>query len=203
LKIWNDLNASTAQSSDRPVYHIVRFDGSIYQVGLFPTIATAGNTITVEYTKRIKKVSTADYTTGTVSATNGNKTITGAGTTFTAAMVGRWIQLTDDKNWYRIAAFTSTTSITLEQTFQGTTATGAAYTIGEASELPEDYQEIPVYLAISDWFIKERKYDLAKVYREDAYEGIIEMEKYFTEDEDPVLEDPYDRLINPNLYITQ
>lgn len=202
-QLWNQLNESTSQTSDYPIYHYIKYDGSIYQIGFFPIIASASNTFTINYIKRIKKNNTADYTTGTITLTNGDATVTGSGTTFTAAMVGRWLQSTDDKEWYRIASFTNTTSIELEHAFQGTTAAGASYKIGEVSELPEDYQELPVYMAISDWFAKERKYDLAKLYRMDADAGIAAMEKDFILDEDPALDFNDNKIINPNLYITQ
>lgn len=71
----------------------------------------------------------APYETGTVSATNGSKTITGSGTTFTSAMVGRKIRVSSDTTYYVIASFTSTTSIELEQAYQGTTASGSTYSI--------------------------------------------------------------------------
>ena len=52
------------------------------------------------------------YNTGTVTVdSSGN--VTGSGTTFTAAMVGRGFQASGQTNWYRIATFTSTTAITI------------------------------------------------------------------------------------------
>lgn len=72
---------------------------------------------------------TAEYTTGTVSITDGSAVITGTGTTWTAAMVGRKIRFEGSIANYTIKTFTSTTSITLDQTYQGTTDTDATYTI--------------------------------------------------------------------------
>ena len=83
-----------------------------------------------------------------MALTNASATLTGSGTTFTAAMVGRYVQTTDDQYWYRISAFTSTTVMTLESVFEGTTATGAAYTIDEAFDLPEDMHMAPIYYAL-------------------------------------------------------
>ena len=70
-----------------------------------------------------------DYSDGTVTATNGSATITGASTTFTAAMVGRKIRVGSENAYYRISAFVSTTEVTLETTYQGTTQSGATYRI--------------------------------------------------------------------------
>lgn len=70
-----------------------------------------------------------DYSTGTVAITNGTKTVTGTSTVFTAAMVGRKIRINDGNPYYRIASFTSTTEIALEDNYQGDTETAATYTI--------------------------------------------------------------------------
>ena len=70
-----------------------------------------------------------DYATGTASITNGSPTVTGTGTTFTSAMVGRKIRFGSENAYYRILSFTSTTVITLEQNYQGTTNTSATFSI--------------------------------------------------------------------------
>ena len=70
-----------------------------------------------------------DYATGTVAITNGTKAIAGTDTVFTASMVGRKIRIGGENPYYRIASFTSTTAITLEDNFQGTTVTAATYVI--------------------------------------------------------------------------
>lgn len=71
----------------------------------------------------------APYETGTVSVTNGNKTVTGDGTTFTSAMVGRKIRVNNEDAYYRIGAFVSTTEVTLEVAYGGDTATAQSYSI--------------------------------------------------------------------------
>src|SRR3990167_2320282 len=61
-----------------------------------------------------------DYATGTVTATNGSTTVTGASTVFTSAMVGRKFRVEGENAYYKIAAYVSTTEVTLEQAYQGT-----------------------------------------------------------------------------------
>src|SRR3990167_7598872 len=81
----------------------------------------------------------APYETGTVAMTNGSKTITGTGTTWTSAMVGRKIRFNNENAYYRIAAFVSTTELTLEVIYQGTTDTDATYSIyKDEYKLPAD-----------------------------------------------------------------
>ena len=81
----------------------------------------------------------APYTTGTASVTNGSTSVTGSSTTWTALMVGRKVRFGSDTAWYRIATFVSTTSITLEATYQGTTNSAATYEIyKDEYKLPAD-----------------------------------------------------------------
>jgi len=72
----------------------------------------------------------ATYTTGTAIVTNGSTTVTGVGTTWTSAMVGRKFRHADEAAYYRIASVTNTTTLVLEQAYQGDTdSTGSSYTI--------------------------------------------------------------------------
>lgn len=71
----------------------------------------------------------APYETGTVTVTNGSKTVTGSGTTFTSAMVGRKIRVSSATSYYRISAFVSATEITLQNAYQGDTASAQTYKI--------------------------------------------------------------------------
>lgn len=72
----------------------------------------------------------ATYAIGTTTVTNGSKTVTGIGTTFTAAMVGRKFRHANENAFYVIATYVSATSITLNTPYQGATdSTGSTYTI--------------------------------------------------------------------------
>lgn len=67
------------------------------------------------------------YSTGTVSISNDGTIVTGSGTTWTSAMVGRSILL--GELWYEITAFGSTTSLTIGRGFSGATLSGSTYRI--------------------------------------------------------------------------
>lgn len=77
-----------------------------------------------------------DYTTGTVTVdASGN--VTGAGTTFTSAMVGRGFKASGHTTWYRVKTFTNATTIVIEDDLDDVTSTysggaidaGSTYTI--------------------------------------------------------------------------
>jgi len=74
-----------------------------------------------------------EYNTGTgaVAATNGSNavTITGAALQTAGVEVGRRIQIGDSGTQFVIASITGQTALTIDQGFDGTTATDAAYSI--------------------------------------------------------------------------
>lgn len=78
-----------------------------------------------------------DYTTGTVAVAATTGVVTGSGTTFTAAMVGKGFKAAGHSVWYRIKTFTSTTQITIEDDLDdvataytgGTISASATFTI--------------------------------------------------------------------------
>ena len=160
-RFWEMLNSNTSDTSDTPQYYFV-WKG---QIGFYPTPASStSNAIGLSYRKKVVDLSMADYTTGTVDIiTNGSGAVTGAGTTWTAPMIDRYLRVTQsdtataagDHQWYKISAVGSTTTLTLDKNYEGTSLTtgaGAAYTIGEMPILPEAFHMLPVYYAAMTYF---------------------------------------------------
>jgi hypothetical protein len=163
---WDEINAYQTTTSDIPTHYFLRRNKGVNQVGLFPTPATADYDIEVVFERRMKDLTADDYTAGTVGVTNGDETVTGTSTTFTAFMADRIFKTTNDGNWYYISSFTSATSIELAIPFEGATvASGASYTIGEAPFLPEDFQITPAYYALQKWFEMEKDVQNIALYK--------------------------------------
>jgi hypothetical protein len=76
---------------------------------------------------------TAEYTTGDADVTEGSANVTSnhASTVWTTAMVGRAFKTAAYQELYRIKSVESSTSMTLEQVFNGDTATDQSYTIAQ------------------------------------------------------------------------
>lgn len=70
---------------------------------------------------------TNTYSTGTLAVNYASGSVTGTGTTWTAAMVGRSILIGD--YWYEITARASDTAITISPVFRAPNVTGATYVI--------------------------------------------------------------------------
>lgn len=72
----------------------------------------------------------ADKTAGTVSVSAGGTTVTGSSTAFASADVGKFIQFQGSNDWYKITAVASATSLTIEASYNATSALSAGtYTI--------------------------------------------------------------------------
>jgi len=149
---WEELNQIDFSGSAIPQLIFPR----AFDIGLWPIPQTADETITLNYIKKVKDMSAADYTDGTVDITTNTVAVSGTDTTFTAAMVGRWFKANDDGVWYPISAYSSATAITLETYFEGSSVAGGYYTIGESPDIPEDLHEYIPYKAAASYMVGYR-----------------------------------------------
>jgi len=216
-KFWDKLT-EVESSSDTPEWWYV-FDNKLY---LYPTPATAGNTINIVQKTRVKDLSIADYTTGNILTTvNSDETITGSGTSWNASMVGSWIRITSSSSanggdglWYEISSVTSTTVLELVKPYGGTaiTAGSADYIIGQMSLLPENFQDMPWIYASACYWQKESDSRAVALFTQHGTIGsgsylstgkVQELEKSSLSDTTSyVLDDGEDdTIINPNLII--
>ena len=208
---WDRINQSSSVTSDIPEFFYI-FDN---QIGFYPTPSTAGNTINIYFNKKVVDLTTADYTTGTiVTATNGSTSITGSGTTWTSGMTGKWLKITatnatkgGDDRFYQIASIDSSTTLTLERKYLGTSiATGSAsYLIGDVSILPEDFQQLPVFRAVEIYYTSVKPEPTqAQLYKGLYAEGLSGLKMQFSgKSTDPVVDTGIEKreIINPNLTI--
>lgn len=83
---------------------------------------------------KVQCVGSNAYNTGTVAINEGSTTVTGTGTVFTAAMIGRHILL--ERLWYEITGRASDTSITIGSAYTGSNLSGASYTLANININP-------------------------------------------------------------------
>src|SRR3990167_2719783 len=128
-EMWRMMNATTTQSESNFLTHCF-IRGT--RIDLYP-IPSSANTATLFYRASSRPMNNDNYVTGTITTlTNGAKAVTGSSTVFTSAMVGRYLRIDSDMEWYKIGAFGTTTTLTLECPYQGVaiSAGSEAYTIG-------------------------------------------------------------------------
>lgn len=159
-KRWDEINEIDFSGTTVPQFIFPRRD----DFGLYPTPSTASETLTLVCSMLDRDMSIEDYTTGTVTVTNGDATVTHSASGFTAAMVGRWFQTDDDQYWYRINSRTDADNVELESVFEGTTASGASFTIGESPELPPELHELIPHGAAQHFFIARKDITTAQAH---------------------------------------
>lgn len=198
--------------NDFPQYYYI-WGGKI---NIYPTPASNGNTITLHYKSRIKDIVMDDVTettsSQTVSITTNTTTVTASGGTPFKKWMGLsgWIQIpynsTDTANgdnaWYQIDSVTSATVLVLKNPYTGATVTGAKFTIGDITILPEDYQDIPLWKALRIYFTSRvPDASKAKIYKDLYDESYAALDsKYGSKTTSPVLTDIDSPVYNPNLY---
>lgn len=157
---WEKKNIVPMQIAIPPKNYFPRRD----DFGIWPIPRTL-YTANLYYHYRDRNLLVDDYQAGSITLTHNSNKVTGSGTVFTAAMVGRWLEVTDTTvpgqgHFYRIGHFTSTTQIELDSLFEGTTTSGiTGYRIGETPEIPEDLQ---MYLVdgVTGGYLKDVRKDI-------------------------------------------
>jgi hypothetical protein len=159
---WEKYNIVPMQIAIPPQKFFPRRD----DFGIWPIPRTLYNA-NCYYHYRDRNLLVDDYTSpGTITLTQNSNKVTGSGTSFTAAMVGRWLEVTDTTvpgqgYFYRIMHYTSATQIEFDSLWQGTTTSGiSSYRIGETPEIPED---LHMYLVdgITGGYLKDVRKDIA------------------------------------------
>lgn len=216
--LWQPQEVSTRKAFDalNVIPFINNFPQYYYiwnsQLLLWPTPAENSDTITINYKRRIRDLSFTDYTTGTLSITTATTTVTGSGTSWTSNMAGMWLNIplsasnttSGDNEWYQIASVTNSTTLVLDNAYQGQTVSGASYTIGEVPILPEDFQDLPLYRAL---YIYHNSIvpmgDKAKLYKGLYDEGYARLDAEFGSKTAGVGLTPQNmNVVQPNMYQT-
>lgn len=157
---WEKKNIVPMQIAIPPQNYFPRRD----DFGIWPIPRTLYSA-NLYYHYRDRNLMVDDYMAGSITLTRGSNKVTGVITVFTAAMVGRWIVVTDTTvpgqgYFYRINHFTSATQIELDSVWNGTTTSGiTGYLIGESPEIPED---LHMYLpdGITGGYLKDVRKDI-------------------------------------------
>lgn len=146
------------------------------QIGLYPIPSqSVTNGLRFVYQPQDIDLTQDDYTTGTITITNGSTSVTGSGTVWTAQMASRMFEVTDgsDGNWYEIASVTNNTTLVLKTPYVGISTSGAAYKIGQVFIFPSEYDDVPVDYALSRFYESRNNPNRAK-YHLDKYTQAVE-----------------------------
>lgn len=208
-QMWDSLNVIQF-NQDYPSYFFV-YNG---QVGIYPTPASNGNTITLNYKTRIEDLTMADVTDvtsgATLAITTNTAAVTASGAAFKQWMAGNWLRVnhnaTDanngDNQWYQIDTVTDSTHLVLKNKYTGASVTAGTFTIGQVSILPEDYQDLPLYrMGIIYYTTRFPDATRAQMYQKlwDIGEEKLN-EEFGAKTSSIILNETDIQLTNPNLY---
>lgn len=159
---WQGLNLRVQKSSVPEFYFVLGSD----QFGIWP-VPQAANTATIGFEANMRDMTADDYSTGTVTMIANSPAVVGAGgAAFTAAMVGRTLFVdpsggTGDGSGYKVASFTDTTHITLENNYAGA-AGSYNYLIGQVPDIPDEFHEALIDYAGYRYYRRRRDLQTAK-----------------------------------------
>lgn len=148
---WRQMNFNQ-QSSNWFTYYFVK---GADEIGLYPIPSdsiTSG--LIIYYEPKGSLMTQDDFDSGTMTVTNGSQTITHSGTGFTQEMIGRGFKVTDGSDGYdyKIAGFTSSSVLTLEEPYLGYSGSGKTFKIGEVPAYPSEYHDAPLDYALGRFF---------------------------------------------------
>lgn len=166
IQEWTMLNA-LPYTSDIPNYFYIYQN----QVMFWPIPSTSGNIISFNYKARVPNLSYANYSTGTISGTQGSNAITGSSTSWNTtgsyalntdlSFVNLYLRATPPKGdglWYPIQRFTTDTALLLSTpVVNAPSLSGANYIIGQFPVLQEDFHDMIVYGALLVYFTSIKK----------------------------------------------
>jgi hypothetical protein len=199
---WRRLNVFSTSNISDGVQFFYQETNRIY---FWPTFSTGGNTISILGLKEpVRDMTILDYSTGTIAVTNNSATITGTGTNWTAGvnptvLPGSYIIINGQE--YEISAVNSTTSLTLLQPYQGVTASGLTYKIGDGTLVPDAFDDA-IWLRADMDFYRNRESTKQKQSVMEDFEDIISRmttAEYSKSTSNVTPRGTY-RLVNPNDY---
>lgn len=193
-----DKLTAISSTSDYPEYYCL-FNDCIY---FYPYASDTSWEIHLKYRKKALEMTADDYTTGTVSVTQNTSVVTGAATTFTASMVGRWIKLSDGL-WYEIGTFSTTTSLSLVKTYEGASISSGSYIIGEIPTIPDGFQELLIYKPLEHFFMMTGEENRATFYKNLYDLGVKDLKnRFLSRSSNQIFRQGNVEVKNPNDYPT-
>ena len=152
---WNAINSEDSTATN-PEFFFIKGKN---EIELWPVPSgNYTNGLIISYEKGEVSMTADDFTTGTVTVTNGDATITHSAGGFTAKMVGRFFQVTDGSEgyWYKIASYTDVNNLELENVYQGSSGSGKTFKIGESSQVPDEFHESFVDYALFRYYLSKK-----------------------------------------------
>jgi len=194
---WNKINSVASATVGQPsVYYPKGKD----VVSIYPIPGSAVTEgLRVYYEPKQPRMINDDFTSGTVTVTQGSTTITHSGTGFTPSMVGSYFFTTDGSDGYdyQIVEYTSTSALVIENYYEGTSGSGKTFIIGSVPDIPDEYQPAITDYCLGRFFLRrgDRKAGLDML---SMFAAALDecKETYASPTSYPNIQNPYDSYFN-------
>lgn len=140
---WNALT-QVPNTSSTPKLLLPKRDSFL----VYPTPGAAADTIKLYGSPLDQDLTLADYTTGTIALTAGDKTVEGSGVTWVTTWKNMWIKVREV--WMEVDSFTDTDTLELKREATDTVS-GLTYTIGQVPNVPVELLVYLPYGAAADY----------------------------------------------------
>ena len=188
--LWRQINYVSV-TADVPSFWFVNNETG--NVEIYPKHSSASDTVRIYFTKRVRDMSVADYTTGTLTTVVNDQTITGAATVWVARMEGRGLKITSTTTvlgdmWFEIESV-NTVAQTLEiKENMPVVVAGASYTIAEMIPFMDGFEDIALWYAVDKYFQMRQSPVQAREYERMWKEAQADMERRDLRSVDAILE---------------
>lgn len=194
---WNALTAIPGASIGIPRFF---FPKGKDVVSIYPVPGTATTEgLRVYYEPKQPRMISDDFTTGTVTVTAGNTTITHSAAGFTADMVGRYFYTTDgsDGNDYQVVDYTDTSNLVLENYYEGTSGASKNFLIGTVPDIPDEYLPAITDYCMGRFFLRRGNRQAGTDFMSMFLASLDECkETYASPTSSPNIRSPYDDMFN-------
>ena len=194
---WNQLNAVPSVGIGTPRFFFPKGKDVISIYPIPSTAVTEG--LRVYYEPKQPRMIADDLTTGTVTVTQGSTTITHSAAGFTEAMVGRFFYTTDgtDGNDYQVVGYVDTSTLTLENFYEGTSGAGKSFVLGVVPDIPDEYHPAVTDYCFARFYLRRGDRRAAQDMMALFLSSLDECkEAYASPTSMPNIQSPYDMMFN-------
>ena len=175
--LWQQINYVPVYSDVPSLYHV---SNRTRKISIYPIPSSTAQTIKIGFTKKVRDLSVADYTTGTVTTVVDDNTITGAGATWVNKMAGRYINITNTSEviggmWLEIVSVVPASSTLEVRENMPVSVAGASYTIAEMIPFMDGFEDIAIWFAMDRFYQMRENPTYAREYERMWKEAVDEM----------------------------
>lgn len=152
---WEKLNAVPSVTLGIPRFFFMKGKDLI---SIYPVPGSdLSEGLKVYFEPKQPRMVSEDFTSGTVTVTQGGASITHSAAGFTEDMIGRYFFLSEvDGYEYQVVDYTDTSTLVLENVYQGVSGSGKSFVIGVVPDIPSEYHDAIIDYCIARLYMRRK-----------------------------------------------